>query len=136
MYHNKKIIILSGKIGSGKSYVLNIFKENTKTLCIDCDKVVKKLMPKKTRLWYIKTYGLDFLERFLLPKIRKYILKEITKTKYKVVVIEGIKAKLLFPTFIDVEIVFDVPEKVRKQRVLARGDSLEKFKYFNKLQRS
>ena len=135
MYRGKKIIILSGKIGSGKSYLLNILKENTKTLCIDCDKEINKIMPKKDRQEILKHAGLAYLEGILYPILRNKVLDDIEKTSYYVAAIEGIKAKQAFHDIMDIEIVFDVKESIRRKRTLGRGDSLKKFNYFNKIQK-
>jgi len=134
VYYNKKIIILSGKIGSGKSYLLNILKENTDTLCFDCDKMIKNGWPKEERLQIIEKFGIAYLEKLIYPDLKLFILNTIKYSKHKAVAIEGIKAKQLFKDIMDVEIVFDVPESIRRKRVLERGDSIKKFNYFNKLQ--
>ena len=135
MYSNKKIIILTGKIGSGKSYLLNILKENTDTLCIDCDKEVEKIMTLKERKRLLKLKGIEYLQNKIYCILRNNILTDIYLTDYKVVAIEGINAFGLFSDITDVVIRFNVPEKIRKQRVLKRGDGLKKFNYFNQLQK-
>ena len=134
MYDGKQIVVLVGKIGSGKSYLLNILKEDTATLCIDCDKVVAELKSLPERQEILAKSGLAALEAELHPAVKENVLAQIKKSQYKVVVIEGIKAKELFRKYIDLEIVFNTPEKIRRKRSLARGDSSEKFNFFNKLQ--
>ena len=135
MYNHKKIIVLTGKIGSGKSFLLSILRDNTATLCIDCDEVVAKLMPLAKREAIIEKQGLRALEETLYPAILATILKAIDKTKHDLVCVEGIKAKQLLGGYIDLEIKFNTPEKIRKARSLMRGDSLEKFNRFNKIQK-
>jgi len=135
MYCEKSIIVISGLIASGKSYLLDILRKNTNTLCIDCDKEVRKIMSLKERKRIIKEKGLKYLEDKIYPILRNNILTEVTKTKFNIVAIEGIKAKELFKDIVDAELVCKAPEIVRKRRSLGRGDSLEKFNYFNKLQK-
>ena len=134
MYNNKKIIGIVGKIGSGKSYLLNILKENTKVNCIDCDEIVRDLMPKEQREAIIKSHGIKYLEQILFKDIRDIVEVGLSYDWHDVIAIEGIKTKELFDDIIDVYIEFDVPYEIRKQRALSRGDSEEKFEYLNKLQ--
>lgn len=134
MYKGKKIVGIVGKIGSGKSYLLNVLKTNTASLCIDCDKVVESLMPLSDRKKILNEQGLECLQRILYPVLIADVLETIEDSIVDLVFIEGVKVDEAFFDVLDVVIVCSADTETRRKRVLDRGDSLEKFEYFNRVQ--
>lgn len=72
MPQNKKVIAITGGIGSGKSTVMNILRNNNK-ICISCDELNSKLLQDANYLCGLKEL---FPSAFDCEKLNKIKLKE------------------------------------------------------------
>ena len=88
----RKVIGVTGLMGSGKSYAMSIFcdicrKENIVATFINVDDVRRKILDDANvdrialnQIIYDDPQAMDNYRRFINPKIRKYLLEEIHKS--------------------------------------------------------
>ena len=142
-------IAIVGKIASGKSAVLDVFKKQ-KYLALSSDQIVHKLYEdekvqsaiiKKFKLKVqdnfitaltnrlkVKTQDLEKLEKYIHPLVRKEIEKEFKNSKSSLLVAEVpllFKAKM--ENMFDVIIGVDLDEKIQLERLQIRDQEKSAF---------
>lgn len=129
----KKIIGITGSIGSGKSYAVNIFKQickekNIKAIFIDVDDVRRDILDKEkinrvelNKRIYTSKEEMEKYKNFINPKIKKYLENQIN-TNDELIFIEW--ALLIEDNFFDIVdkiIMIDCKQNVQISR-LENGD--------------
>jgi len=156
---NKIIVGLTGNIGSGKSSVLNIFKE-LGFFTISSDEIVKEILTKKeicdkiikryhsvkdkgsridksklAKLLFRNERAKNFVENLLHPLVIKEIIKRIKESEGSVVIVE---VPLLFEknleSFFDLIICVIAKDKIRMKRLIKRGMKKDDIKQREKNQ--
>lgn len=133
MYKNKKIIVITGRTASGKTYLTNLLHKNTDVFGINLDETIATLMPYKKRMAIFKKRGKKELEERIYPIVKKTVLAFIEIERYDTFIIEGVNADILFADILDIKINCTAPYEVRKKRALKRGNSLKQFKFYESL---
>ncbi len=95
----KKVIGITGSIGSGKSYAVDIFKKickekNVNAIFLDVDDIRRNILEKENidriqlnQKIYNDEKAMEEYKRFINPKIKKYLNEQISKND-KIIFIE------------------------------------------------
>lgn len=129
----KKVIGITGSIGSGKSYAVNIFKQickerNIKAIFIDVDDVRRNILNKEkinrielNKRIYKNEEVMRKYKQFINPKIKEYLINQIKSNKCLIFIEWALFIEDNFDDIVDKFIMVDCKQDVQISR-LENGD--------------
>lgn len=130
----KKVIGITGSIGSGKSYAVQKFKEickakKRKAIFLDVDTIRRKILEEEkidkvqlNQKIYNDSKAMENYKKYINPKIKQYLEKEVVKAKDSVLFIEwGLLLEDGFFDIVDSIIMINCQREVQIKR-LENGD--------------
>jgi len=129
----KKIIGITGSIGSGKSYAVNIFKQickekNIKAIFLDVDDVRRDILDKEkinrvelNKRIYTSKEEMEKYKKFINPKIKKYLVNQINTSNELIFIEWALLIEDNFYDLVDKIVMIDCEQDVQISR-LENGD--------------
>ncbi len=140
----KKVIGITGSIGSGKSYAVKIFKEickknNNDAFFIDVDNVRRKILNQENidrvelnKEIYTNKAKMEKYKKFINPKIREYLIKQIQSNNNFIFIEWALLLEDEFYDLVDSIIMIDCSENVQIERLktsnLGKEEILKRIK--------